>query len=97
MTRRTKKVGSSGTYGARYGVKIRNLITDIKRQKIAVYNCPTCNYTSMKRVSTGIWECRHCGVKIAGGAYTPTTKISKVKIEVKGEEEENVEGEEKDE
>jgi large subunit ribosomal protein L37Ae len=77
MTRRTKKIGSSGTYGARYGVKIRNLIKDIKKQKIAAYNCPTCNYTSMKRISTGIWGCRHCGAKIAGGAYTPTTKVSK--------------------
>ncbi|MFA5772173.1 MAG: 50S ribosomal protein L37ae [Thermoplasmata archaeon] len=95
MTRRTKKVGSSGTYGARYGVKIRNLIADIKKQKISVYNCPTCNYASMKRISTGIWECRHCGAKIAGGAYTPTTKVSKA--EIKSEKEEDVGGEEKDE
>lgn len=91
MARRTKKVGSSGTYGARYGVSIRRIVSDIKAQKIATYDCPTCSYAAVKREGTGIWLCRHCGAKFAGGAYSPTTATGKGKVELKAAEEETVE------
>jgi len=32
----------------------------------------------VKRWSVGIWHCRKCGYRFAGGAYTPTTKLGEV-------------------
>jgi large subunit ribosomal protein L37Ae len=29
---------------------------------------------NVKRVSTGIWQCRHCDAKFAAACYTPTIK-----------------------
>ena len=31
--------------------------------------CPKCNMPYVRRVSSGIWECRKCGTKFAGPAY----------------------------
>jgi ribosomal protein L37AE/L43A len=41
----------------------------------------------VQRVSTAIWQCGRCGVKIAGAAYVPSMPIAKPlekKIEVEG-------------
>ena len=75
MSSGTKKVGVSGRFGPRYGVSLRKrvkIIEDVQRKKHA---CPKCTYKSLKRVSTGVWECKRCGMKTAGGAYIPRTKI----------------------
>ena len=71
MTRRTKKVGVAGRYGARYGVRIRKQITAVTVSKNQSYECPRCRHEAVKRVSTGIWKCRRCDLKFAGGAYAP--------------------------
>lgn len=71
MTRRTKKVGVAGRYGPRYGVRIRKQITAVTNAKNQSYECPRCRHAAVKRVSTGIWKCRRCDLKFAGGAYTP--------------------------
>ena len=71
MAKRTKKVGASGKYGTRYGVKIRRSLGKIDSMKAARYVCPRCEHESVRRVSTGIWECKKCGYKFAGGAYYP--------------------------
>ncbi|NIP35831.1 MAG: 50S ribosomal protein L37ae [Thermoplasmata archaeon] len=78
MTRRTKKVGVAGRYGPRYGVRIRKQMTAVTNAKNRSYECPRCNHVAVKRVSTGIWKCRRCDLKFAGGAYTPkvSTRIS---------------------
>jgi len=73
MSKGTKKVGITGRYGARYGVKIRNLIRDIETKSKQSSTCPRCQYDSVKRKDTGIWKCRHCGYTFAGGAYLPRT------------------------
>jgi large subunit ribosomal protein L37Ae len=84
MTRRTKKVGVAGRYGARYGVRIRKQITAVEVAKNQSYECPRCRHEAVKRVSTGIWMCRRCDLKFAGGAYTPNVAI-KSYMPVKGD------------
>lgn len=71
MARKTKKIGISGRFGARYGVTIRKRIRDIEREKVKKHLCPNCNHKAVKRVDTGIWRCRKCGTTFAGGAYRP--------------------------
>jgi len=73
VTKRTKKVGSAAKFGARYGVSIRSQLKEIDRRAKSLYPCPSCNYTAVKRISTGIWKCRHCKTTFAGAAYTPVT------------------------
>jgi ribosomal protein eL43 len=44
---------------------------DVEDKLKAKHECPNCRHPSVKRKSTGIWECRHCGIVFAGGAYVP--------------------------
>jgi large subunit ribosomal protein L37Ae len=81
MTRRTKKVGSSGRFGPRYGVKLRRRISTLESRQKKKHICPDCNYTAVKRVSTGIWECKHCGYTFTGGAYLPKTAVGESRLE----------------
>jgi len=71
MTKRTKKVGIAGKYGTRYGVKIRKQISNIEKQQRKLHRCPRCQYEQVTRVSTGIWQCRHCNLTYASRAYVP--------------------------
>ena len=72
MARKTKKVGIAGKYGPRYGVKVRNRLRDAEAKAAAYHRCPECEIVRVKRVSTGIYQCRHCGFKYASGAYGPS-------------------------
>jgi len=74
MAKRTRKVGPAGRYGNRYGVKPRTQVKNVELVQRAKHTCPTCNHNKVKRVSTGIWQCRKCGTKFAGGAYIPKTE-----------------------
>ena len=80
MAKRTVKAGSSGRFGARYGVVVRNRVKNIEQTQKMRHECPVCHHTSVKRESSGIWSCRHCGAKFAAAAYSPVAKkaISKV-------------------
>ena len=73
MSRRTKKVGSSGKFGPRYGLSVKKQIRSIDMNKKSRYACPRCSKNNVKRVSSGIWECRACSLKFTGGAYSPKT------------------------
>jgi len=66
---RTKKVGVAGKYGSRYGLRIRRKVVDVEKKKSK--SCPTCGKKQLKRVASGIWECKKCGNKFSGGTYTP--------------------------
>jgi hypothetical protein len=35
-------------------------------------------FKTVKRWSVGVWHCRKCGFKFAGGAYAPTTKLGEI-------------------
>ncbi|EMC98906.1 hypothetical protein BAUCODRAFT_64861 [Baudoinia panamericana UAMH 10762] len=73
MTKRTKKVGITGKYGTRYGASLRKQVKKIEIQQHSKYTCTFCGKVTVKRHSTGIWNCRSCGKTIAGGAYTVST------------------------
>ena len=86
MSRRTKKVGSSGRFQARYGVKSRSRIRNVETQQKKKHVCPSCGEKKVKRSDTSIWQCRKCGVKFAGGAYLPKTESGEhVEKMIKGE------------
>jgi large subunit ribosomal protein L37Ae len=72
MSKRTKKVGSSGRFGARYGVRIRKRVADVEAQSKGRHECPKCKAVALGRLANGIWECRHCGAKFASSSYMPT-------------------------
>jgi len=74
---RTKKAGAAGRFGPRYGTKSRKLVADIERKLKQRYKCPSCGAMKVQRVSTAIWQCARCGVKLAGAAYAPSMPISK--------------------
>ena len=81
---RTKKVGITGRFGARYGRKTKLRIKEIEEQyRNKKYECPNCKAIKVKRVSTAIWQCLKCGVKFAGGAYIPFPPVEAIKAEGK--------------
>ena len=71
-----KKSGSAGRFGARYGRVARRRVSEVEALMRADYSCPQCGGSkSIRRISTGIWECRrkNCDYKFAGGTYRPIT------------------------
>jgi len=76
MSKRTKKVGTSGRFGARYGVRIRKRIADVEAQSKGRHECPKCKAVALGRLANGIWACRHCGAKMASSSYMPTPPAS---------------------
>lgn len=81
MSRHTKKVGSVGRFGPRYGVRIRRRILEVEVDQRKRHQCPRCSAYSVKRRGTGVWACRRCGLVFAGGAYRPVV-TSAVRVEV---------------
>jgi len=78
MARGTKVVGIAGRYGARYGSTLRKKVRDILERRYAPHICPFCGTKGkVYRISTGIWACKKCGAKWAGGAYVPRTELSR--------------------
>lgn len=75
---RTKKVGRAGRFGARYGVTLRGRVNKIEMAMKSLHKCPSCQTKAVRRVSTGIWECRKCGYTFTGGAYSPATDAQKI-------------------
>ena len=58
---RTKKVGITGRFGARYGRKAKRQVKKIEENMKKKHVCPKCDRPYVKRVSAGIWECKKCG------------------------------------
>jgi len=75
MGKRTKKVGPTRGFGAKYGSTVRKRYADIVMKMRAPHQCPQCGFRKVKRQSVGVWKCRKCGFTFAGGAYIPVTKL----------------------
>ena len=78
MASRTQKAkgkvsGSAGRFGPRYGRFVRKRVSDMEQVSKAAHRCPRCDTIAVRRQGTGIWGCRKCGFKFAGGAYQPQT------------------------
>jgi len=71
---RTKKIGSSGRFGSRYGKGIRDEVVAIEKASKKTYECPSCHKNGLKRESSGIWVCKKCGKKYTGKAFRPPVK-----------------------
>jgi large subunit ribosomal protein L37Ae len=68
-----KKTKSAGRFGVRYGRKIRKAVAAIEERTRAAHTCPSCEQPSVRRIGTGIWQCRKCGYTFTGGTYIPHT------------------------
>ncbi|WP_048815949.1 50S ribosomal protein L37ae [Desulfurococcus amylolyticus] len=76
---RTKVVGIAGRYGTRYGSTLRKKVRDILEKRYSPHICPFCGHKGkVYRLSTGVWACKKCGAKWAGGAYMPKTESAKL-------------------
>merc|ERR1712217_446957 len=70
MSKRTKKVGIVGKYGTRYGSSLRKQVKKMEISQHSKSTCLFCGKNSVKRTAVGIWDCRSCGKRYAGGAYS---------------------------
>ena len=52
------------------------MIHKIEIAQHSKYECAFCGKTAVRRQAVGIWECKHCSVKMAGGAYTLSTSAA---------------------
>ncbi len=77
MGRKTKKVGSTGRFGSRYGAKLRRRVLDIEKRRSEPHRCPACATRALAREAVGLWKCKKCGLSFAGGAYVPYTDAGK--------------------
>lgn len=68
-------------YGTRYGKTIRRKLGEVEAMQKKLYECPECKQEKVKRLAAGIWQCRKCGIKFAGNAFSVSKKI-KIKEEV---------------
>ncbi len=65
----TKKVGSTGRFGVRYGLTIRQKVLAVEKKQKAKTECSKCSKKAVRRVSKGVWLCSKCGHKFAGRAF----------------------------
>ncbi|NHJ00652.1 MAG: 50S ribosomal protein L37ae [Candidatus Heimdallarchaeota archaeon] len=75
---RTKKVGTTGRFGTRYGATIRKRVRKIEATLKMKHTCPSCNSIKVNRVSIGIWQCKFCGYRFTGGSWAPETSGGKI-------------------
>ncbi|MHA1611728.1 MAG: 50S ribosomal protein L37ae [Promethearchaeota archaeon] len=71
---KTKKVGISGKFGARYGSRLRKQWNKIAEKQKGLTKCPKCEtkLPNMRKF-VGVWECKKCGAKWTGGAWESDT------------------------
>jgi large subunit ribosomal protein L37Ae len=66
---KTKKAKSAGRFGARYGKRLRDKLVKVEEKQRIKQTCPFCKKPGVKRLSKGIWYCKKCDKKFAGGTY----------------------------
>lgn len=67
---RTKKAGTAGRLGPRYGRKTRYKVRTVEKEQRGKQECPNCGKKQIKRLARGIYTCKSCNAKITGKAYT---------------------------
>jgi large subunit ribosomal protein L37Ae len=72
---RTKKIGPTRGFEARYGATVRKRYIAAVSSLRKAHKCPKCGSASVRRQSVGVWGCKKCGAVFTGGAYTPETKL----------------------
>ena len=90
MKEAEEKLGSVKRFGARYGRKPKIKFSKIEAEQRKLHKCPYCSKVAVKRIAVGIWNCRKCGVKFTGKAYTIAKRPSLKEEEVVAEEEPQV-------
>ncbi len=73
-----RRLGIGGGFGARYGTITRRQHIEILTGLRSKHECPKCKFKTVKRWSVGVWLCKKCGYKFAGGAYAPITKVGEI-------------------
>ncbi len=75
---KTKSVKSAGRFGPRYGSSPRKRLLVIEQKASQKQRCPSCKTVgTVGKSAAGIWTCRACGLKFAGGAYVAQTTLGK--------------------
>ncbi len=64
---KTKKIKAAGRFGVGYGNPKKRLIAVEAKQRIR-QECPFCKGNA-KRKANGIWLCKKCKKKFAGGSF----------------------------
>ena len=59
----------TNSYLFSYGASLRKQVKKMEITQHAKYTCTFCGKTTVRRHSTGIWNCKACKRTIAGGAY----------------------------
>lgn len=73
MSKKKRRTGSAGRFGARYGRISRRRVAEIEEEMRDDHVCPECGEPRVDRDGTGIWECSRCGYRFTGGTYRPET------------------------
>jgi len=76
-----KKFGSIKRFGARYGRRLKDKLSDVEKKSKKLGKCPFCKRIRAKRIAMGIWKCRKCGSKFSGNAYYLEEKIAATQVE----------------
>ena len=74
---RTKKVGITGRFGARYGRKAKRSVKIIEENMKKNHVCPKCDRPYVKRQAAGKKKKKKCGAVFTGGAYVPQTPMAR--------------------
>lgn len=64
----------------RYGAKLRKLAHKSEVSAKSKYECPKCKKKKVVRKGFSLWQCRSCGIKIAGGAFSLTTEAGGISV-----------------
>ena len=64
-------------FGSRYGKGVKKRVVEIEKVQKQRHVCPKCGMQYVKRLASGIWECKKCGTKFAGSAYVPRAEMIK--------------------
>lgn len=64
------KLKSTKRFGVRYGTTTKQRLDKVEALYKKPQACPCCLKKAIHKRASGIWECRKCGLKIAGRAFS---------------------------